>query len=164
MPPRNKIPSGKVQINPLISVELYNMLREVALSQHENYRGAISAIVEEALRLYFSQRLSPWGGGGESTRTHGTRGRLQANGDKVLAEFTRILEFIRRERNYPENEVICEILASELVRAIQATIGVDKRTVNGRLKLFQEHKLIVQEKRDHQVIFRVLIYPECREA
>ena len=163
MPPRNKIPSGKVQINPLISVELYNKLREVALSQYGNLRGAISQIVEEALRLYFSQRLPPRGERGESAHTHSTRGVLQA--DIVREEFTMVLDYIRREHNYPEGEIICEITESELVRAIQATIGIDERTVKKRLDLFQKHKLMKYDSgTSPNMVFKVLVYPECREA
>jgi predicted transcriptional regulator len=160
VPRREKYPQGKRALYVYIDVELYNKLREVALSKYDKTHGALSAIVEEALRLYLSQSPSPRG---ESTHAHGTRSVLQANGDKVLAEFNRVLDYIRRLRNYAEGEAVCEVSESDLIRAIQATIGIDKRTVERRLKLYQDHKLIAQEKRDHQTIYRVLIYPECKE-
>ena len=158
--------SEKKHLHVLIDAELYNTLITLApeLSDKSKYRGAVSQIVEEALRLYFSQRLSPRGGGGESTHTQSTQGRLQATQNKALKAFMEIIDFIRRERNYPEGEIICEIPSSELVRAIMEVKGLDPRTVRKYLDAFQKHKLIAQERREHLTIFRVLVYPECREA
>jgi hypothetical protein len=56
MPPKSKLPKGKVRLEVLISEDLYKLLVEVAPSIYggSRYRGALSAIVEEALRYYLN--------------------------------------------------------------------------------------------------------------
>ena len=54
MPSRKAIPKGKVQINILISADLYKQLIEVAPAWYGKSKGAISAMVEEALRRYLT--------------------------------------------------------------------------------------------------------------
>jgi hypothetical protein len=58
MPSRDKLPKGKRQLLVLISEDLYKLLVEVAPSLYggSRYRGALSSIVEEALRHYLNLR------------------------------------------------------------------------------------------------------------
>ena len=155
----------KKHLHVLIDAELYNMLITLApqLSNQSKYRGAVSQIVEEALRLYFSQRLPPGGIGPPHAHTKSTKSaRSSITQNKVLKAFMQIIDFIKRQRSYPEDEIICEITESELVRAIMEVKGVDPRTIKKYLEAFQEHKLIRYDRGTHpNMVYRVLIYPVC---
>jgi hypothetical protein len=171
MPSKSKLPQNKRQINPLISVDLY----ETLLKHVENYgkgRGAISAIVEEALRLYFSQTGMTGGLTGDtrspSTHTHGTRSVNTpydtTRESKVMKAFASVLSYIRKLHNYPDTELICEVVETELVNAIRDVIGVDQRTIKKYMKAFQDHKLIKYERgHSPRAFYKVLIYPACNE-
>jgi hypothetical protein len=149
MPARQKYPPGKRVLLVYISEDLYARIRELA-SQDEKLHGALSRLVEELLRRGLSQVE---GGGGETppvsthtahklhTRRFTARGIMPYN--IVHDAFNTVMSYIKRVRNYPENEVICEITASELIRAIQATLGIDQRTIDKYLEAFQGHKLIM---------------------
>lgn len=50
-----KIPEGKVQVHILIDKELYRKVKEIAPQYYRTYRGAISHLIEEAIRLYLSR-------------------------------------------------------------------------------------------------------------
>jgi predicted AAA+ superfamily ATPase len=165
VPAKQKYPKGKRPLFVYVSEDLYNKLREIAL-QDEKAHGALSRVVEEALRLYLTQ------GGGVTPRlsahTH-TRhidtftDTSTMKYDIVYKAFNTVMSYIKRViRKYSENEneVVCEVTASELRRAIEATLGIDNRTVRKYLNAFQAHKLIAVAGSN---VFRVLIYPECAE-
>jgi hypothetical protein len=149
MPARHKYPQGKRALFVLISEDLYAKIRELA-SQDEKLHGALSRLVEELIRRGLSQVE---GGGGEtppvSTHTahklHTTRFTAQSimPFNIVHDAFNTVMSYIKTMRNYPENEIVCEITLNELIRGIQATMGIDKRTIEKYLKAFLEHKIIV---------------------
>jgi hypothetical protein len=166
----SKLPQNKRQINPLISIDLY----EILLKYVENYgkgRGAISHIVEEALRLYFSQMGLIGDRGSPSTHTHDTRSvttrytTTYTRESKVMKAFMSVLDYIKKLHNYPDSEIICEVVEAEMVAAIRDTIGVDPRTVKKYMKAFQDHKLIKYESgHSPRASYRVLIYSVCNET
>jgi len=54
MPSKHQIPKGKTQLNIIISDDLYKKLLEIAPAWYGKNRGSFSALVEEALRLWFA--------------------------------------------------------------------------------------------------------------
>jgi hypothetical protein len=163
VPSKDKYPQGKRALFAYVSEDIYNKVHELALSQYNKFHGAVSAVVEEALRLYLAQKASQGGEGGiPAPRLH-THSTHKAHGS-VYATFLEILNYIKRQYNYPEDERVCEIKEGDLVKAIHNTKGMDPRTVEKYLKLFETHKLIRYDRgTSPNVIFRVLIYPECKE-
>jgi DNA-binding transcriptional ArsR family regulator len=164
--------SRKKDLHVLIDIELYKMLVTLApsITNQSKYRGAISQIVEEALRLYFSKHTPPRGDTlPPSTHTQSTnsaKSRLTSltMENKVHRAFIRVLDVIRRLHNYPENEVICEIIESDLITAIRQVIGVDPRTIRKWLIAFQDHKLIKYDRGvSPRIFYKVLVYPICLE-
>jgi hypothetical protein len=168
VPPRQKYPAGKRALFVLISEDLYNKIREIALTQ-EKVHGALSRVVEELLRRGLTQvapqgRETPPGTHTAHTRHIDTFTDTSImKYDIVRKAFDTVMSYIKRViRKYSENEneVVCEITASELRRAIEATLGIDRRTVRKYLKAFLEHRLIAVAGSN---VFRVLVYPECAE-
>jgi hypothetical protein len=149
MPARKNYPPGKRVLLVYISEDLYARIRELA-SQDEKLHGALSRLVEELLRRGLTQ-LTQQGGETPPVSTHTAHKlhttRYTARGimpyNVVIDAFNTVMSYIKTMRNYPENEVICDITVSELIRGIQATMGIDERTVRKYLKAFQEHKLIM---------------------
>lgn len=145
MPSRSKLPKGKVQINPLISRDLYETLLKYAEARGKA-RGVISEIVEEALRLYFSQ-IPPQGvqvprGLYTHTEVSEPPGLKRLGRDRVHKVFNEVMSVIREARNLPPHEVLCEIYEYELVDAIRQVRGSDPRTIEKWLKDFQKHELV----------------------
>jgi hypothetical protein len=160
MPSREKYPRGKRPLFVYISEDLYVKVHELALSQYEKFHGALSAIVEEALRIYFTQKAPLGGTSPPKAHTHSTH---KTHGG-VNTVFLEVLNYIKRQHNYPEDEIVCEIKEGDLVKAIHNVKGMDRRTVEKYLKLFETHKLIRYDRgTSPNIIFKVLIYPECRE-
>lgn len=162
VPSRSKIPSNKVQINPLISRDLYEVLLEYYGSQGKG-RGVISQIVEEALRLYFSVKHSPPGGETPSppdTHTHKKHNNaystvIQSQGRKkedVKSVFYQVLDEIKRSKNIPSNEIICEIRKNDLIKAISAVRGIDERTIRKWIRAFLANKLIKEDQNVYIVV------------
>jgi hypothetical protein len=156
----SKVPEGKVQINILISEEIYKLLIEIAPQIHGKYRGALSRVIEDALRLYLTQR-APQGGESPPRHTH-----MHTKTHKSVHEiFLEVLNYIKKLHDYSESDIICEITERDLIKAIHGTRGIDPRTVEKYLKAFQEHNLIKYESGNTpNMIFRVMIYPECRKV
>jgi hypothetical protein len=147
MPARKNYPPGKRVLLVYISEDLYARIRELA-SQDEKLHGALSRVVEELIRRGLTQVE---GGETPPVSTHTTRklrtSRFTARSimpfNIVIDAFNTVMSYIKTMRNYPESEIVCEITLNELIRGIQATIGVDERTIRRYLELFQGHKLIM---------------------
>lgn len=156
----SKIPDGKVQINPLISRELYEALLAYYGEGKGKGKGVISQIVEDALRLYFSTRTSPPGGEGPSPQTHTKHNNaystvLQLRGrrkEDVKDVFYQVLEEIKSLMNIPSHEIICEIRKNDLVKAVALVRGFDQRTINKWIKAFITMDLIKDEGNIYRVV------------
>jgi hypothetical protein len=165
VPPKQKYPAGKRALFVLISEDLYTTLRELA-SQEEKLHGALSRVVEELLRRGLSQIAQGGYPAPLHTHTAHTRHtrRFTARSimpyDIVIDAFNTVMSYIKKMRNYQEDEAVCEITTVELIKGIQATLGIDDRTVRKYLNAFQAHKLIASAGGN---VFKVLVYPECAE-
>jgi hypothetical protein len=164
MPARQRYPPGKRVLLAYISEDLYARIRELA-SQDEKLHGALSRVVEELLRRGLTL-VSP---GGVETPGHTHTAHIKHTAmftpksimpfNIVIDAFNTVMSHIKQMRNYPENEIVCEITASELVKSIQAKIGIDERTVRKYLKAFREHKLLMPGEGN---VFRV-VHSACVE-
>jgi hypothetical protein len=161
MPSRSKIPKGKVQINPLISRDLYEtLLKYIGVSNKA--RGVISEIVEEALRLYF--RVKPPQGGvgvspGGATHTHTTQKSVYGKVEEIKEVFNAVLDMHKRLKNIPSSEIICEITRQDLSTAITFVRGSDERTIEKWIKNFLNADLLRgqnQEKPEKSNVFKVV--------
>jgi hypothetical protein len=51
----NKLPEGKVQVNTLISQDLYKKVLEYSIKVYGKTHGSVSKLVEAALREYIAK-------------------------------------------------------------------------------------------------------------
>jgi len=129
LPRRGRIPEGKVRLEVLIREDLYDMLVRLAPQiAGPKYRGALSRVVEEALKQYLYPRAR--------AQTPGLNPRLTVRDvyDQVkrrLADMTGIPWWELRE-----------VKEAELDRAIAEVRGSDPRTIAKWKKLFQASGLI----------------------
>jgi hypothetical protein len=126
MPSKKQVPKGKVQINPLISEELYKLLLEVAPSWYGKNRGAISHVVEEALRQYLLPRA-------HTNSTQNPRLGVRSIYNQVIEKIKEIMHWDFKPDQVPEKI---------LDRAIAETRGSDPRTINKWKAAFQRAGLI----------------------
>jgi len=126
LPSRDKMPKGKVQLNVLIDEETYRELVKLAPSIYNGgrYRGAISRIVEEALRYYLGLL--------RSAQAH-TNPKLS-----IRDVFARVVMRLRDRYGFTPKE----IPEYELDQAIAETRGSDKRTIEKWKRVFEDSGLI----------------------
>jgi hypothetical protein len=109
----HSIPKGKVQVNVLISEDLYRQLIEVAPAWYGRSKGAISAMVEEALRRY----LTPLA---HTKSTQNPKHGIRHTYGQVVEKIKEIMHY-----NFKPSEVPERILDL----AISEVRGSDPRTV-----------------------------------
>jgi hypothetical protein len=126
MPSKKQVPKGKVQINPLISEELHRLLLEVAPAWYGKTHGAISAIVEEALRHY----LLP--------RQHTASTQNPRLGVRLI--YNQVVEKIKEIMHYDFKPT--EVTEKVLDQAIAEVRGSDPRTIRKWKNVFQKSGLI----------------------
>lgn len=120
---RWKIPNGKRQLHVLISEDLYRKLIQYASAQagsEGRYRGLLSMIVEDALRLYLEPRL---------------KGQVAVNPRfKVRAVYGQVIEALKRILGaLPVDGVVHEKILS---LAISEVRGTDPRTIDKWINTF----------------------------
>jgi hypothetical protein len=129
MPSRDKYPQGKRALFVYINEDLYTKIHEIAFSQYDQFHGALSRVVEEALRLYLTINPSP-----KPAHTHKAQSPvLQGESSKIEEirhNYEKVLLVYKRLKNFPDHEIICEIPKSDLERIISVTIGYDRRTID----------------------------------
>ena len=123
-----KIPKDKVQLHVLIDKNLYEQLIALApaIYGQGRYRGAISYVVEEALRQFLAPRLHT------QIHTNPSHG--------VLKVWYAIVEKIKEILNTPIKPR--EVPEKILNLAISEVRGSDPRTIEKWKKVFQQHGLI----------------------
>ena len=127
MPSRTQIPKGKKQLNILISEELYNTLLQVASPWYGKNRGAISALIEAALRYYLISHAHT-----KSTQNNPKRGVKNVY-NQVVEKIKEILHYDFKPDEIPEK--ILDL-------AIAEVRGSDHRTINKWKNLFHKSGLI----------------------
>jgi len=123
-----KIPKSKARLEVLIDKKIYEQLIRVAPLVYGGgkYRGAISFVVEEALKHYLAPRLH--------TQTH-----TNPPG-KVRIVYGQVIEAIKRIMNYDFKPT--EIPERILDMAIGEVRGSDPRTISKWKRIFYRFGLI----------------------
>ena len=126
-----KIPKGKVGVFLYIDKRIWQEFRRLAFMKHENFHGALSYEVNEALRnwilLHYSQHRQ---------NTH----KINPV-PKVHKAFMEVKKYLKEK--YGMLMISGQHISRRfLVEAIMATRGTDPRTVRKWIKLFLQYKLI----------------------
>lgn len=119
------IVEDKVQLKVYISRDIYELLVELAPNIYGQYKGALSHVVEEALKVYLLPR--------QHTQIH-TNPKLS-----VRNVYYKVKEKIKE---ITHNPVIFEVPEKILDLAISEIRGSDPRTIAKWKKLFIEQGLI----------------------
>jgi hypothetical protein len=127
MPSKKKIPKGKVQINPLISREIYERLIKVAVDETGKARGGISMIVERALALYLTPLARA------KYTQGGTKMGLSGVYEEVINKIKEIMKIDYKPLEVPEKI---------LDQAIALVRGSDPRTIAKWKEAFIRYGLI----------------------
>lgn len=125
MPSRSQIPKNKVQINAVININTYEQLRRLAAMIYGGGKGSYSKIIEDAIAHYaksINDAPNP------------------RKPPSIEQAWQGIIEYIKRKHNDPLPPE--EIHEKELIEAITATRGSDKRTIRKWLNTLQELKYI----------------------
>lgn len=123
-----KVPKDKVQLNVLISKEVYEKLIKVAplIYGEKKYRGAISYVVEQALKHYLAPRLH--------TQTPANPpGRIRLLYSQIIEKIKEIQHFDFKPDEIPEK--ILDLAIAEVK-------GGDPRTIAKWKKQLQRFGLI----------------------
>lgn len=127
MPSKKKVPKGKVQINPLISREIYERLVKVAVDEAGKARGGISMIVERALALYLTPLARA------KYTQGGTKMGLLGVYEEVINKIKEIMKIDYKPLEVPEKI---------LDQAIALVRGSDPRTIEKWKEAFIRYGLI----------------------
>lgn len=126
MPRKEKIPKGKAQLTVLISEDIYNLLIDIAPQIYGKHRGALSYVVEEALKQYLYPRK----------HTHKyTNPKLS-----VRKVYNQVIEELKEIEGFPFKP--SETTEPKLDLAIMRTRGSDIRTIEKWKKVFEKEGLI----------------------
>jgi hypothetical protein len=128
MPSRSQIPKNKVQINAVININTYEQLRRLAVMIYGGRKGSYSKIIEDAI-AHYAKSINEVQNPMKTPKIPSVEQAWQG-----------IIEYIKRRRNDPLPPE--EIHERELIEAIAATRGSDKRTLMKWLNTLQELKYI----------------------
>ena len=126
MPRLEKVPKGKRVLFVYISEDLYKQLIEIDPAWYGKHHGALSALVEEALRHYLTPRL-------HTTSTQNPRRGVRAVYNQVVEKIKEIMHWDFKPDQIPEKV---------LDQAIAEVRGSDPRTINKWKNIFQKSGLI----------------------
>ena len=119
---------GKRHLHVLIDEEIYKLLIELApaIYGQSKYKGAVSFVVEEALRQYLIPRA-------HTKSTQNPRLAVRAIYNQVVEKIKEIMHYDFKPDQVPEKI---------LDQAISEVRGSDPRTINKWKNLFEKSKLI----------------------
>ena len=119
---------GKRHLHVLIDEEIYKLLVETApaIYGQSKYKGAVSFVVEEALRQYLIPRL-------HTKSTQNPRLGVRVVYNQVVEKIKEIMHWDFKPDQIPEKI---------LDQAIAEVRGSDPRTINKWKNLFEKNKLI----------------------
>jgi len=125
--PRLKdVPKGKRVLFVYISEDLYKQLIEIAPTWYGKHHGALSALVEEALRHYLTPRQ-------HTASTQNPRRGVRVVYNQVVEKIKEIMHWDFKPDQVPEKV---------LDQAIAEVRGSDPRTINKWKNIFQKSGLI----------------------
>ena len=125
---------AKKKVNLWVEETVWEEFKRLAFQKHENFHGALTCEVEEAL-LYWI---------GMHTQNH-TKNSAFNGGDlspRVQRVFLRVKEYMRERFGYVALPSGQRVPRRHLVEAIANVRGSDPRTVKKWLKVFEQFKLI----------------------
>jgi len=127
---KDRLPKGKVALSVLIDKEVYELLVKMApkLAGKGKYRGALSTVVERALRRYLRLKA-------------GVRIPSATPRQKVVEVYIFVKMKLAEITGKPYHE-LKECTESDLDRAIGEVRGIDPRTIKKWKQLFLENGLI----------------------
>ncbi|MDH5815660.1 MAG: hypothetical protein QE164_02565 [Candidatus Nezhaarchaeota archaeon] len=127
-----KPPNGKARLDVYIDERLYKKLRELARQKYENFRGALSNEVEEAIRHWILLHAQS---------AHKSYGKLNPE-PKVFRAFRQVKEYMVKRFGYEYLGSGQQFPKKHIVEAIAAVRGADEKTINKWMKRFINAKLI----------------------
>jgi len=129
-----KVPKGKVSIHVYVNEQIWKEFKRLAFQKHENFHGAISYELEQAIQSWIAQH----------TQNH--TNPLVANSinpqPNVYTVFQKVKEYLKQTYGYGAIVSGQQIPKIHLHNAIMIIRGSDPRTVAKWMNLFQKFKLI----------------------
>jgi len=125
---------AKKKVNLFIEEGIWAEFKRLAFQKHENFHGALSYEVEQALQMWIAQH----------TQNH-TKVLFPNDVNpqpRVLTVFNQVKEYLKAQYGYGAIVVGQQIPLKHLREAIMAVRGTDLRTVKKWLDLFMKFKLI----------------------
>ena len=127
MTSKNRFPKGKVELTVFISEDLYRQIIETAPVWYGKHKGAVSAFVEELLKMSLQRYLHT-----QIAHKNPSR-RIREVYNQVLDKLKELLKL---------NYVPDEVPEKYLDRAIAEVRGSDPRTINKWKNIFEKTGLI----------------------
>ena len=127
-----RLPRGKVGVYVYLDEKLYKELRRLIKMKYEQFHGAFSHEINEAIRNWLLLHTQ---------NAHKAMSASLNPQPKVGMIFEEIKEYLRNRYDimfFPGQQLPKKLI----VEAIRAVRGTDERTVRKWLKLFMEYKLI----------------------
>jgi len=125
---RFKVPEGKTRLVAYVDEKLYKDIVRIAPNVYGKYRGAISHVVEEALRQWLQPLLHT------QIHTRNPPDRVRAAYIKVMRKLCEILGL----PDYVPSAIPNDIPHAYMERAIAQSLGHDPRTIRKYMYIFEK--------------------------
>jgi len=125
---------GRKKVNLFIEERLWDNFKRLAFEKHENFHGALSEELEQALQSWLAQH------------TQNTHKQLVINKvnpqPRVFQVFTQVKEFLKEQYGYASLVQGQQVPRKHIIEALISLRGSDYRTVNKWMGLLSKFKLI----------------------